>query len=125
MRLLLSPDQLHTIWTLPTEDAEFSTRWNMLKGHFSRSLEKSERISESRQKRGARGIWQRRFWAHAITSQEDYNQHVDYIHWNPVKHGYVKHVIDWPHSSFHQFVSQGIYPVNWGCRDEFNLDTGE
>ena len=123
--VVILPDHLHTIWTLPPEDAEFSIRWNMLKGHFSRSMEKSERISESRKKRGERGIWQRRFWAHSITSQQDYNQHIEYIHWNPVKLGYVKRAVDWPHSSFHQFVSQGIYPDNWGHMGKFNIDAGE
>jgi len=123
--VVIMPDHLHTIWTLPAEDIEFSIRWNMLKGHFSRSLEKSERVSESRGKRGERGIWQRRFWAHSITGQQDYNRHIDYIHWNPVKHGYVKRVADWPHSSFHQFVSQGVYPENWGYSGEFNVDAGE
>ncbi len=75
--VVIMPDHLHAIRTLLPEDAEFSIRWNMLKGHFSRSLEKSE----SRKKRGERGIWQRRFWAHSITGQQDYNHHVDYIHW--------------------------------------------
>ena len=123
--VVIMPDHLHTIWTLPTDDKEVSIRWNMLKGHFSRSMEKTEHISVSRQKRSERGIWQRRFWAHAIISQQDYNQHVDYIHWNPVKHAYVKQVADWPHSSFHQFVSRGIYPANWGYIGEFDIDAGE
>jgi putative transposase len=123
--VVIMPDHLHTIWTLPPEDSEFSIRWNMLKGHFSRSIEKTERIYVSRLKRRERGIWQRRFWAHAITSQHDYNQHVDYIHWNPVKHGYVKRVIDWPYSSFHQFVLEGVYPDNWGCMNTFTFDAGE
>jgi putative transposase len=112
--IVIMPDHLHCIWTLPADDSNYSIRWNMLKGRFSRAIDKGEKISASRLNRRERGIWQRRFWAHLITSQEDYNHHVDYIHWNPVKHGHVKQVIDWPHSSFHQFVERGIYPATWG-----------
>lgn len=99
----------------------------MLKGRFSRAIDKSksERISKSRLSRRERGIWQRRFWAHLIMNQEDYNRHVDYIHWNPVKHGLVKSVIDWPYSSFHQFVEQGIYPPAWGHTGQFDMDGAE
>jgi len=77
-------------------------------------VERGERRSTSRAKRGERGIWQRRFWEHCIRDEEDYARHVDYIHWNPVKHGYVQRVADWPHSSFHRFVEKGIYPLDWG-----------
>jgi putative transposase len=123
--VVIMPDHLHCIWTLPPEDADFSTRWNLLKAHFSRSIAKGEKVSASRNKRRERGIWQRRFWAHLITDQHDFNQHVDYIHWNPVKHGYVQRVIDWPHSSFHQFVAQGIYPPSWGYAGEFSINANE
>ncbi|WP_408605823.1 REP-associated tyrosine transposase [Methylobacter marinus] len=71
------------------------------------------RISRSRKKRGERGLWQRRFWERFIRDETDYRQHVDYIHWNPVKHGYVKCVKEWPYSSFHSYVAHGIYPENW------------
>jgi putative transposase len=74
--------------------------------YFSRHIEKSERISQSRKKRGERGLWQRRFWEHLIRDE-------DYIHWNPVKHGYVKRVKEWPYSSFHNYVAHGIYPESW------------
>jgi putative transposase len=76
----IMPEHLHCIWTLPPGDADFSTRWNLLKGYFSRAIDKGERVSDSRGKRRERGLWQRRFWAHSITDQNDYNQHVDYIH---------------------------------------------
>ncbi len=112
--VVVLPDHLHCIWTLPENDADFSTRWNMLKGAFSKRIEKGEPISVSRQYRRERGIWQRRFWEHCIRDQLDYNKHVDYIHWNPVKHQWVKHVQDWPHSSYHRYVKEGIYPINWG-----------
>lgn len=123
--VVVMPDHLHCIWTLPPGDADFSIRWNMLKGHFSRAMEKGERISPSRSKRRERGVWQRRFWAHLITDQDDFNRHADYIHWNPVKHGKVRRVVDWPHSSFPRFVAAGIYPPTWGHSGEFDMDAGE
>jgi putative transposase len=112
--VVIMPDHLHCIWTLPPGDGDFSIRWNLLKGHFSRAMLQGERISSSRSKRRERGLWQRRFWAHLLCDQTDFNNHMDYIHWNPVKHGYVRKVADWPHSSFHRFVEQGVYPMNWG-----------
>jgi putative transposase len=87
---------------------------SLIKAYFSRHIEKGERISRNRKKRGERGLWQRRFWEHLIRDETDYRQHVDYIHWNPVKHGYVKCVKEWPYSSFHRYVAHGIYPENWG-----------
>jgi putative transposase len=123
--VVVMPDHLHCIWTLTPEDADFSTRWNLLKGHFSRAVEKGERVSERRGKRRERGLWQRRFWAHLITDQDDFNSHMDYIHWNPVKHGWAKWVTDWPHSSFHHLVERGFYPATWGHSGEFELDAGE
>jgi putative transposase len=123
--VVIMPDHLHCMWTLPPGDADFSTRWNLLKGHFSRAIDKGERISQSRSKRRERGLWQRRFWVHLITDQHDFNQHVDYIHWNPVKHGWVRRVVDWPHSSFHQFVAQGFYTTAWGHSGQFDIDANE
>ena len=123
--VVIMPDHLHCIWTLPPEDSDYSTRWNLLKGHFSRGIVQGERVSESRSKRRERGIWQRRFWAHLIVDQNDLNQHIDYIHWNPVKHGFVQKVADWRYSSFHQFVKQGVYPSTWGCSGKFDMNAGE
>jgi putative transposase len=123
--VVILPDHLHSIWTLPAGDSDFSVRWNLLKGHFSRSIDAGERRSESRIKRRERGIWQRRFWEHLVRDQQDFNNHVDYIHWNPVKHGHVERVCDWPHSSFHRFVKQGIYSNDWGWCGEFNIQGGE
>lgn len=119
------PEHLHCIWTLPPGDSDFSTRWNLLKGNFSRSVEKGERISCSRAKRRERGLWQRRFWEHLIRNQEDFNRHIDYIHWNPVKHGWVNRVSDWPHSSFHAYVARGLYPITWGHDGCFEIPGGE
>ncbi len=123
--VVVMPDHLHCIWTLPTGDADFSTRWNLLKGHFSRAIDKGERVSKSRGKRRERGLWQRRFWAHLLRDQEDFNNHVDYIHWNPVKHGWVQRVSDWPHSSFHRYVEMGVYQINWGHSGDFTINASE
>ena len=112
--VVVLPDHLHCVWSLPEGDADYSTRWGLIKAKFSRSLERGERRSASRVKRGERGIWQRRFWEHCIRDEEDYTRHVDYIHWNPVKHGYVQRVAEWPHSSFHQHVARGVYALDWG-----------
>ncbi|NOS87751.1 MAG: transposase [Methylococcaceae bacterium] len=109
------PDHLHCIWTLPTGDDGFSMRWGLIKSYFSRTIENGERLSASLSNRGERGIWQRRFWDHHVRDDADSRAHLDDIHWNPVKHGLVKHVADWEHSSLHRFVERGWYPANWGC----------
>ncbi len=102
--IVILPDHLHTIWTLPENDHDFSLRWRQIKSAFSRNLEKQERISNSRLRKKERGIWQRRFWEHTIQDEKDFMRHVEYIHYNPVKHGYVKRIEDWHYSSFHQPV---------------------
>ncbi len=111
--IVILPEHLHCILSLPTGDADYSTRWGLIKGGFSRNIETGETISKSRQKRGERGLWQRRFWDHLIRDELDFQRHLDYIHWNPVKHGWVSRVKDWPHSSFHKFVRLGLYPEDW------------
>ncbi|NOU22741.1 MAG: transposase [Methyloglobulus sp.] len=120
--VVILPDHLHCIWTLPPQDSDFSGRWNMLKGYFSRKIETGERISASRKSRRERGIWQRRFWEHLIRDQADFNRHVDYIHWNPVKHGCANKVRDWPYSSFQRYVEQGIYTEDWGNNENQDID---
>jgi putative transposase len=114
--VVILSDHLHTIWTLPDYESDFSTRWKMIKGAFSRHYSgcKTEDISESMRRKNEKGIWQRRFWEHAIHDQEDFNRHCDYIHYNPVKHGLVNSPIEWKHSSFRGLVEKGIYPMNWG-----------
>ncbi|MDO9047857.1 MAG: transposase [Methylobacter sp.] len=111
--IVIMPEHLHTIWTLQQGDHDFSRRWRQVKSAFSREIEKVEQIFMSRLRKQERGIWQRRFWEHAIRDEEDFRRHVDYIHFNPVKHGYVQKVSDWPYSSFHQYVRLGILPVDW------------
>jgi putative transposase len=107
------PDHLHAIWTLPDDDADFSSRWNLIKSSFSRGLVADAR-SQSKIDRREKGIWQRRFWEHAIRDDADLARHIDYIHFNPVKHGFVSRVCDWPHSSFHRYVERGLLPSDWG-----------
>jgi len=116
------PDHLHCIWTLPLGDSDFSVRWRLIKSGFSRALPKTEKISKVRAVAGERGIWQRHYWEHLIRDDLDYQRHVDYVHVNPLKHGYVHHVADWPYSTFHKYVEQGIYLPNW-CSD-INTDVG-
>jgi putative transposase len=115
---VLLPDHFHTLWTLPENDDNFSYRWAVIKRIVSKRCGSLEGIrgpvSDSRGKRRERPFWQRRFWEHCIRDDLDLQRHLDYIHLNPVKHGYVKRVIDWPYSTFHRFVTQGLYPPDWG-----------
>ena len=115
------PEHLHCILELPENDADFATRWRLIKMGFSKGLPKTERLSRVRVKRGERGIWQRRFWEHLIRDDADFEAHMDYVHFNPVKHGLVKHVADWPYSTFHRLVKQKIYPPDWGGGKESAL----
>ena len=96
------PDHLHAIWTLPEDDFDFAVRWRLIKIRFSKSIPKGEWLSETRRARGERGIWQRRYWEHLIRDERDYRHHVDYCWFNPLKHGLVANVEDWPFSSFHR-----------------------
>lgn len=112
--MVVLPDHLHAIWTLPEGDADYPLRWSLIKSTFSRSLPKTEFIRDSRVSKRERGIWQRRYWEHQIRDEADLQAHVDYIHFNPVKHGYVNTVIEWPYSSFHRYVRVGLLPVDWG-----------
>jgi putative transposase len=108
------PDHMHCVWSLPPGDTDYTLRWRLIKAAFSKQLPKTERRSPVREARGERGIWQRRFWEHTLRDERDYAAHVDYVHFNPVKHGYVKAVMDWPHSTFHRYVAEGVYSTDWG-----------
>ena len=115
---VLLPDHLHAIWRLPEEDADFSLRWSLIKRQTSRACEDwlpRQFMSESRQKRRESSLWQRRFWEHLIRDETDLSRHVDYLHYNPVKHGYVARAADWPYSTFHRYVTTGIYPQDWAA----------
>ena len=126
---VLLPDHIHSIWTLPTGDYDFSKRWGLIKAHFSsqakRLLLRPELINKSKKKHRESTIWQRRFWEHEIRDQNDFNRHMDYIYWNPVKHGYVTRVIDWPYSTFHRDVKKGIYSSNWGGSTNNTLEPND
>ena len=111
--IVVLPEHLHAIWTLPPDDADYATRWRLIKSHFSSNLPKTENINNSRAGKSERGIWQRRYWEHTIRDEDDFVRHVDYIHINPVKHGLVSRVADWEYSSFHRFVKRGVLPMDW------------
>lgn len=110
------PEHMHCLWTLPPGDADFARRWKVIKFAFVRRLPRTEPLTASQIKRGERGIWQRRYWEHLIRDEQDYQRHFDYIHFNPLKHGYVQRLADWPYSSFHRAVAMGMYPRDW-CSD--------
>jgi putative transposase len=107
------PEHMHCIFELPPNDHDFSLRWRLIKHHFSVAISKNEYRNDVRRSRRERGIWQRRFWEHVIRNEEDYRAHMDYVHYNPVKHGLVKHVKNWPYSTFHSCVQAGMYPLEW------------
>ena len=106
--IVILPDHLHTLWRLPENDADFSKRWMVIKRKFSSGLSNGI-VNDSKSKKREKGIWQRRFWEHKIRDERDWQQHVDYIHFNAVKHGYVNKPQDWPYSSFQQAVNKGWY----------------
>lgn len=115
------PNHLHCVIELPTGDSDFPLRWRLIKLEFSKQMPYTERRSGVRLKRGERGIWQRRYWEHLIRDDADYRAHIDYVHINPLKHGLVSRVRDWPYSTFHRLVQQGIYPHDWAGGDETAL----
>lgn len=115
---VLLPDHLHCVWTLPEGDRNFSIRWGLIKTGFSKRAKelfhREEWLNESRQRHQESTIWQRRSWEHEIRDENDFRRHLDYIHYNPVKHGLVGNVADWPYSTFHRLVGAGVYPKGWG-----------
>ncbi|MBF6650277.1 transposase [Methylobacter sp. BlB1] len=113
--IVILPEHLHCIWPLPPGDDDYPTRWRLIKTRFSMRLTADEAISASRKRKGERGIWQRRYWEHYIRNERDFHHHLDYIHYNPVKHGYVQAAKDWPYSSFQQWIKRGMYPENWAA----------
>ncbi|UCJ17488.1 transposase [Pseudomonas sp. MM211] len=119
------PDHLHAVWRLPDGDSAYSQRWSLIKSCFSRSLPASDDLGASKLRRREKGIWQRRFWEHRIRDDDDLARHVDYIHYNPVRHGLVERVCDWPYSSFHRYVTQGVHPPDWAGGTELDGGFGE
>jgi putative transposase len=114
---VLLPDHMHCIWTLPENDADFSKRWGLIKAEFTKQskarLHNADWMNQSKHKHRESTIWQRRFWEHRIRDEDDFDNHMDYIHFNPVKHGYVDRVCDWPYSTFHRYARSGVYRIAW------------
>lgn len=108
------PKHLHAVWRLPSGDADYPLRWSLIKAGFSRQIERNERISQSRVKRRERGLWQRRYWEHQIRDEADPAGHVEYVHYNPVKHGWVARAADRPHSALNGYIERGLVAVDWG-----------
>lgn len=117
--IVLLPDHLHAIWTLPAGDHNYSARWSVIKKTFTTRFlaagGQDAEVSAGKQDEHRRGIWQRRFWEHAIEDEDDYQTHFDYIHYNPVKHNLAECPADWKWSSFHRWVKAGVYPKDWAC----------
>lgn len=120
--LVLLPDHLHTIWSLPPGDEAYSKRWGWIKKEFTKNWlalggwEQSQ--TEGRKRDRRRGVWQPKYWEHTLETEDDFERHFDYVHYNPVKHGYVRCPRDWPWSSFHRWVRRGVYPEHWACWDD-------
>ncbi len=114
---VLLPNHMHCLWTLPEGDADFSTRWNLIKRRVSKALKDSylmpEWMNASKSVHRELTFWQRRFWEHRIRDEQDFERHADYIHYNPVKHGLCNRPDDWPYSTVHRFISNGVYPTDW------------
>jgi len=115
--IVIMPDHIHTIWTLPATDSDYSIRWRNIKRTFTLAIPKKQRpkLIASRHRKQEQAIWQRRFWEHRLRDEKDFNQHVDYIHYNPVKHGKVSQPADWQYSSIHRYMRDGIIGPAWGC----------
>ena len=124
--ICILPEHIHALWQLPDGDDDFARRWSVFKSGFSRTFAAAQTRSASKIAKREKGIWQRRYWEHIIRDDADFERHVNYIHYNPVKHGLVTRVADWPFSSFHRFVAQGILPADWaGDTKDVSGDFGE
>jgi len=123
--IVILPDHLHSIWTLPPGDSDFSGRWKRIKARFTHRLVAAG-VPIQRHRNGEYALWQRRFWEHTIRNDIDFERHVDYVHFNPVKHKLVRRALDWPYSSFHVYVRRGLLPADWaGDVEEPMTDFGE
>jgi len=113
--IVILPDHIHAVWQLPDGDKDFSGRWQKIKRYFSTGIAGPEVVDKSRRSKREKGIWQRRFWEHTLRDEDDWRRHLDYIHFNPVKHGYVQRPGDWPYSSFTRAQAAGWYEADWGA----------
>ena len=125
---VLLPDHLHCIWTLPENDSDYAKRWRIIKQKVSRACSQEYKnenwITESKKKHRESTIWQRRYWEHQIRDQEDYNHHIDYIHYNPVKHQLCTSPVHWPYSTLHRYIQKGIYTHDWAAEGNNFDDEG-
>lgn len=115
LAIVVMPDHLHCVWRLPDGDGDNANRWAQIKSGFSRALPIHERRSSRRIARRERSIWQRRYWEHLVRDDDDLRRVVDYVHINPVKHGYVARAADWPYTSFRKWAAKGVYPLDWAA----------
>jgi putative transposase len=117
--IVLLPEHLHAIWSLPSGDSNYSQRWAWIKKEFTKEWlahgGREQSVSESRRKRGDHGVWQPRYWEHTIEDEHDFDRHFDYIHYNPVKHEHCQCPGDWTESSFRRWAQSGVYESDWGC----------
>lgn len=119
------PEHLHCLWRMPAGDDDFPMRWRLIKSRFSRSVSVGERRSPSRVRKNERGIWQRRYWEHTVRDEVGFRRCLDYIHYNPVKHGHAARAADWPHSSFRHWMERGGYPSDWASPVDIGPDQFE
>ena len=108
--MVVLPDHLHCIWTLPPGDDDYPTRWRLIKTWVA----KHQILARGHSVGQRRPVWQARYWEHTVRDERNYRQHVEYIHHNPVQHGYVRRAADWAYSSFRRYVKAGLYPEDWG-----------
>ena len=129
--MCIPPYHLHAIWKLPEGDADFSGRWASIKSLFTRSYQGASRVGQgppypgaSRMRKREAAVWERRFWEHLIRDEDDLRRHVDYIHYNPVRHGLVENVSAWPWSTYHRYIDEGLYQQGWGDAGDIVQDIG-
>jgi putative transposase len=113
LAIVILPEHLHTVWKLPHNDSNYAGRWRLIKSYFSQALIK-QNITLLKNSRGEYNLWQKRYWEHTIKDEKDLETHIDYIHYNPVKHNLVKQPGDWPYSSFHLYIKKNLLSPNWG-----------
>ncbi len=124
--MVVLPEHMHSIWKLPDNDSAYDKRWRLFKSYFSQELIKLDNKCISKNNRGEYNLWQKRYWEHTIRDERDLNIHIDYVHYNPVKHKLVESPRDWPYSSIHKYIRYDILPENWGGKERFpDISFGE
>ena len=114
--MVVLPEHLHVVWQLPDDDLDYSKRWRQVKTFFTRALIKQGVVLE-KNARTEYNLWQKRFWEHRIRDDVDLEQHVNYIHYNPVKHGLVRMPCEWKFSTIHRYIKHGLLPKDWGASE--------